>query len=142
MSTVGQIHPHVQARVVHPDTEETLATGEKGELYTKGYLVMKGYWGDEEKTRAAITDDGWMRTGDMAVIDDDGYCRVVGRYKDMVIRGGAYAASCLGVLVTIPLLSFDTLETSCYTGENIYPTEVENLLYRHPDIAVSARFGS
>ena len=80
--------------------------GVKGELLTRGYSVMRGYWGDEDKTRAAIDAAGWMHTGDLATLDAEGYCNIVGRSKDMVIRG----------------------------GENIYPREVEEFLYRHPKI--------
>jgi len=105
VSTVGQIQPHLEVKIVGDDGR-TLPRGESGELCTRGYSVMLGYWNDEAKTREAIDADGWMHTGDLATIDDDGYCRIVGRIKDMVIRG----------------------------GENIYPREIEEFLHRHPDI--------
>ncbi|MEM8747852.1 MAG: AMP-binding protein [Actinomycetota bacterium] len=104
--TVGQVHPHVEVRVADPETGETLPRGETGEFCTRGYSVMKGYWNDEERTAAAIDDEGWMHTGDLAVMAIDGYLNIVGRIKDMVIRG----------------------------GENIYPREIEEFLYQHPDI--------
>jgi fatty-acyl-CoA synthase len=97
--------PHVEAKVV--DTEGRIVPrGTAGELLTRGYLVMPGYWNDEEKTREAIDAAGWMHTGDLATIDAEGYCNIVGRIKDMVIRG----------------------------GENVYPREIEEFLYRHPKI--------
>ena len=105
-ATIGRVHPHVEIKVVDPVSGETLQRGETGEYCTRGYSVMLGYWNDEEKTRAAIDDEGWMHTGDLAVMREDGYCTIVGRIKDMVIRG----------------------------GENIYPAEIEEFLYRHPDI--------
>ncbi|HEY3911715.1 MAG TPA: AMP-binding protein [Stellaceae bacterium] len=105
VSTVGRVHPHVEVKIV--DAEGRIVPrGTPGELLTRGYLVMLGYWGDEEKSREAIDAARWMRTGDLATIDDDGYCNIVGRIKDMVIRG----------------------------GENVYPREVEEFLYRHPKI--------
>ncbi len=105
VSTVGRILPHVEAKVV--DAEGRIVPrGTAGELLTRGYLVMLGYWNDPEKTREAIDAAGWMHTGDLATIDAEGYCNIVGRIKDMVIRG----------------------------GENIYPREVEEFLYRHPKI--------
>jgi len=105
VSTVGRILPHVEAKVV--DAEGRIVPrGTAGELLTRGYLVMLGYWEDEEKTREAIDKAGWMHTGDLATIDDEGYCNIVGRIKEMVIRG----------------------------GENVYPREIEEFLYRHPKI--------
>jgi len=105
VSTVGRILPHVEAKVI--DAEGRIVPrGTAGELLTRGYLVMLGYWNDEEKTREAIDAAGWMHTGDLATIDDEGYCNIVGRIKDMVIRG----------------------------GENVYPREIEEFLYRHPKI--------
>jgi fatty-acyl-CoA synthase len=105
VSTVGRILPHVEAKVI--DAEGRIVPrGAAGELLTRGYLVMLGYWNDEEKTREAIDPAGWMHTGDLATIDDEGYCNIVGRIKDMVIRG----------------------------GENVYPREIEEFLYRHPKI--------
>jgi fatty-acyl-CoA synthase len=105
--TVGAVHPHVEIRIADPDTGATIERGQPGEFCTRGYSVMTGYWEDPERTAAAIDDDGWMHTGDIGVMDDDGYVNIVGRIKDMVIRG----------------------------GENIYPREVEEFLYTHPDIA-------
>ena len=109
-STVGRAHPHVEIKVVDPDTGETVERGQTGEFCTRGYSVMLGYWPDDDaerqKTREAIDADGWMHTGDLAVMREDGYCNIVGRIKDMVIRG----------------------------GENIYPAEIEEFLYQHPDI--------
>ncbi len=105
-ATVGRVHPHVEIKVVDPVTGETVERGEPGEFCTRGYSVMLGYWDDEEKTREAIDADGWMHTGDLAVMREDGYCNIVGRIKDMVIRG----------------------------GENVYPREIEEFLYQHPDV--------
>src|SRR5947209_8536454 len=96
-STVGRIHPHVEIKIVDPDTEAALPRGASGELYTRGYSVMRGYWNDPEQTATAIDPAGWMHTGDLATMDDDGYVNVVGRSKDMIIRG----------------------------GENVYPREIE-----------------
>jgi fatty-acyl-CoA synthase len=107
VSTVGRIHPHVEAKVIDPDSGRILPRGEPGELCTRGYLVMLGYWDNQEATAAAIDRAGWMHTGDLATVDDDGYANIVGRIKDMVIRG----------------------------GENIYPREVEEFLYQHPAIS-------
>ncbi|MBZ9823002.1 AMP-binding protein [Mesorhizobium sp. CA4] len=112
VSTVGRIHPHVEVKAIGADGA-TVAVGEPGELCTRGYSVMKGYWDDAEKTREAIDADGWMHTGDLATIDAEGYCNIVGRAKDMVIRG----------------------------GENVYPREVEEFLYRHPKIKEVQVFG-
>lgn len=111
VGTVGRVQPHVECRVVGPDGR-TLPVGETGELVTRGYLVMKGYWGDPQATAAAIR-DGWMHSGDLATLDADGYLRIVGRIKDMIIRG----------------------------GENVYPAEVEALLAAHPAIAQAQVFG-
>ena len=105
-STIGQAHPHVEIKIADPTTGETVPRGTAGEFCTRGYSVMLGYWEDPEKTSDAIDTDGWMHTGDLAVMRDDGYCAIVGRIKDMVIRG----------------------------GENIYPREIEEFLYAHPDI--------
>ena len=105
VSTVGRIQPHLEVKIVDADGR-VVPRGTKGELLTRGYSVMRGYWGDEEKTREAIDAAGWMHTGDLATIDDEGYCNIVGRSKDMIIRG----------------------------GENIFPREVEEFLYRHPKI--------
>jgi fatty-acyl-CoA synthase len=112
VSTVGRIHPHVEVKVVDADGE-IVPVGERGELCTRGYSVMKGYWEDEDKTSEAIDREGWMHTGDLATIDAEGYCNIVGRVKDMVIRG----------------------------GENVYPREVEEFLYRHPKVKEVQVFG-
>jgi fatty-acyl-CoA synthase len=112
VSTVGRIQPHLEVKIVNRDGQ-IVPRGEAGELCTRGYSVMLGYWNDEARTKDAIDSAGWMRTGDLATIDDDGYCRIVGRIKDMVIRG----------------------------GENIYPREVEEYLYGHPDIQDVQVFG-
>ncbi len=106
VSTVGRVQPHLDVKIVDSETGAVLPTGQSGELCTRGYSVMQGYWGDEEKTREAIDADGFMHTGDLATMDDEGYVNIVGRIKDMVIRG----------------------------GENIYPREVEEFLYRHPKV--------
>jgi fatty-acyl-CoA synthase len=105
VSTVGRIQPHVEAKVVDADGR-IVPRGQKGELLTRGYSVMLGYWGDETRSREAIDAERWMHTGDLATIDDHGYCTIAGRVKDMVIRG----------------------------GENIYPREIEEFLYQHPKI--------
>lgn len=105
VSTVGRVHPHVEVKVVDANGA-IVALGERGELCTRGYSVMLGYWNDPEKTADAIDGARWMHTGDLATIDEQGYCNIVGRIKDMVIRG----------------------------GENIYPREIEEFLYRHPKI--------
>lgn len=102
VSTIGQVQPHLEVKIVHPDTGAIVPRGEAGELCTRGYSVMLGYWGDPDKTAEAIR-ESWMRTGDLAVIDEDGYGRIVGRIKDMIIRG----------------------------GENIYPREIEEFIYAH-----------
>ena len=99
-------HPHLEVKIVDPATGRTVARGEPGEFCTRGYSVMLGYWDEPEKTAEAIDAARWMHTGDLAVLDDDGYVRITGRIKDMVIRG----------------------------GENIYPREVEEFLYTHPDV--------
>ncbi|MFE6648269.1 AMP-binding protein [Nocardioides sp. NPDC057772] len=105
--TIGRAAPHVEIKIVDPATGEVVPRGTAGEFCTRGYSVMLGYWDDETKTAEAIDADGWMHTGDLAVMREDGYCVVVGRIKDMVIRG----------------------------GENIYPREIEEFLFTHPDIA-------
>ena len=106
VTTVGHVGPHLEIQVVDPGTGQRVDRGAPGELCTRGYSVMAGYWNEPEKTRHAIDDDGWMHTGDVAMMDADGYISVTGRIKDMVIRG----------------------------GENIYPREIEEFLYSHPDI--------
>ncbi len=106
VSTVGRVHPHVEVKIIDPETRQLVPRGTPGELCTRGYSVMLGYWDDEEQTRDAIDAARWMHTGDLAVMDDAGYLNIAGRIKDMVIRG----------------------------GENIYPREVEEFLYAHPAI--------
>ncbi len=106
VSTVGRVHPHVEVKVVDPETGLVLPRGTAGELCTRGYSVMLGYWNEPEKTADAIDAARWMHTGDLAVMDEAGYLNIVGRIKDMVIRG----------------------------GENIYPREIEEFLYSHPAI--------
>jgi len=105
-ATIGRVHPHLEIKIIDPGTGETVERGQAGEYCTRGYSVMLGYWNDEEKTREAIDEDSWMHTGDLAVMREDGYCVIVGRIKDMIIRG----------------------------GENIYPREIEDFLFAHPDI--------
>ncbi|MCW2691928.1 MAG: short-chain acyl-CoA synthetase [Mycobacterium sp.] len=105
-ATVGRVHPHLEVKVVDPVTGLTVPRGETGEFCTRGYSVMLGYWDDPEKTAEVIDAARWMHTGDLAVMDADGYLNIVGRMKDMVIRG----------------------------GENVYPREIEEFLYTHPDI--------
>jgi fatty-acyl-CoA synthase len=107
VSTVGRVHPHVEIKIADPQTGAPLPRGEAGELCTRGYSVMLGYWADPAATTAAIDSGRWMHTGDLATMDAEGYVNIVGRIKDMVVRG----------------------------GENIYPREVEEFLYGHPDIA-------
>jgi fatty-acyl-CoA synthase len=105
-SSIGRAHPHVEIKIVDPESGDVVERGQPGEFCTRGYSVMLGYWEDDEKSRESIDSDGWMHTGDLAVMREDGYCNVVGRIKDMVIRG----------------------------GENVYPREIEEFLYTHPDI--------
>ena len=111
VSTVGRVLPHLEVKVIDADGA-TVAVGQPGELCTRGYSVMRGYWGDDERTAEALR-DGWMHTGDLGHIDEAGYCSIVGRVKDMLIRG----------------------------GENVYPREVEEFLFRHPAIAQVQVFG-
>src|SRR5499425_1017573 len=106
VGTVGQVHPHVQTKIVDPQTGQIVPIGERGELCTRGYSVMLGYWDNDEATRTAIDAARWMHTGDLATMDDEGYLNIVGRIKDMIIRG----------------------------GENVYPREIEEFLYSHPKI--------
>ena len=106
VSTVGRVHPHVEVKVIDPETGRVLPRGTPGEMCTRGYSVMLGYWDDPERTAEVIDAARWMHTGDLAVMDDAGYLNIVGRIKDLVIRG----------------------------GENIYPREVEEFLYGHPQI--------
>ncbi|WP_210731561.1 AMP-binding protein [Mycobacterium intracellulare] len=107
VSTVGQVGPHVEIQIIDPATGSTVPRNEPGELCTRGYSVMAGYWNDAAKTAEAIDASGWMHTGDIAVMDDDGFVQIAGRIKDIVIRG----------------------------GENIYPQELEEFLRTHPDVA-------
>ncbi|MEX1158743.1 MAG: AMP-binding protein [Thermomicrobiales bacterium] len=106
VSTVGRIHPHVECKIIDPETGAVVRRGTTGELLSRGYIVMLGYWNDAAATAGAINDGRWMHTGDLAVMDDEGYVNIVGRAKDMIIRG----------------------------GENIYPREIEEFLYGHPKI--------
>ena len=105
-STVGRVHPHVEIKIIDPTSGSCVERGMSGELCTRGYSVMLGYWNDPEQTAGAIDPAGWMHTGDLATMDQDGYVNIVGRSKDMIIRG----------------------------GENIYPREIEEFLYTHPEI--------
>ncbi len=105
-ATIGRAHPHVEIKIVDPQTGATVERGQTGEFCTRGYSVMLGYWKEPDKTGEAIDAEGWMHTGDLAEMREDGYCNIVGRIKDMVIRG----------------------------GENVYPREIEEFLYTHPDI--------
>ena len=107
VTTVGRAHPHVEIQIVEPASGQCVLRGKPGELLTRGYSVMQGYWNDPERTAEVIDADGWMHTGDLAVMDGEGYLNIVGRIKDLVIRG----------------------------GENIYPREVEEFLFTHPNIA-------
>jgi len=107
VATVGLVQPHLEIKIIDPDTGKIVPIGETGEFCTRGYSVMHGYWGDEERTREAIDAEGWMHTGDLATMDAEGYVNIVGRIKDMVIRG----------------------------GENIYPREIEEFLYGHSAIS-------
>lgn len=120
VTTVGAVHPHVEVKIVDPESGRVVGRNQSGELCTRGYCVMLGYWNDETATAAAIDAGRWMHTGDLASMDDDGYVSIVGRIKDMIIRG----------------------------GENVYPREIEEFLYTHPDVAdaqvigvPSARYG-
>jgi fatty-acyl-CoA synthase len=106
VSTVGRVHPHLEVKLIDPDTGLTVPRGQPGELCTRGYSVMLGYWSEPDKTAEAIDAARWMHTGDLGVMDADGYVNITGRIKDMVIRG----------------------------GENVYPREIEEFLYTHPDI--------
>ncbi len=107
VGSVGRVHPHVEVKIIDPAGGETVARGDTGELCTRGYSVMAGYWNAPERTGEAIDAEAWMHTGDLATMDGEGYVNIVGRSKDMVIRG----------------------------GENVYPREVEEFLYGHPDVA-------
>jgi fatty-acyl-CoA synthase len=107
VSTVGQVHPHLEIKIIDPYSGQILPKGEKGELCIRGYSVMKGYWNDAEKTCQTIDSTGWLHSGDLATMDDEGYVKIVGRIKEMIIRG----------------------------GENIYPREIEEFLFSHPKVS-------
>jgi len=107
VSTVGQVHPHVEVKIIDPDTSAVLPVGELGELCTRGYSIMLGYWDNPEGTAASIDDARWMHTGDLAIMDGEGYVNIAGRIKDMIIRG----------------------------GENVYPREIEEFLYTNPKVS-------
>jgi fatty-acyl-CoA synthase len=113
VGTVGRVHPHVEVRIVDPETGHSVPHGQPGELLTRGYSVMRGYWNDPERTAEAIDERGWMHTGDLGTLDEDGYVNIVGRIKDLIIRG----------------------------GENIYPREIEEFLHGHPDVTEVAVVG-
>jgi len=113
VSTVGRALPHVEVRIIDPETGAEVRRGVQGELCCRGYLVMRGYYRMPEATAAAIDREGWLHTGDLATMDERGYCRITGRIKDMVIRG----------------------------GENVYPREVKELLYTHPEVRDVQVFG-
>lgn len=112
VKTVGRVHPHVEVKIVDGEGR-TVPRGTPGELLTRGYSVMLGYWNDRKRTREAVDAEGWMHTGDLATLDDAGHARIVGRIKDMLIRG----------------------------GENIYPREIEEWLFQHPAVAEVQVFG-
>jgi fatty-acyl-CoA synthase len=107
VSTVGRVHPHVEIKILDPASGRVVSRGETGELCTRGYSVMLGYWDDPERTAEVIDQGRWMHTGDLATMDDEGYVNIVGRIKDMIIRG----------------------------GENVYPREIEEFLYTHQAVA-------
>jgi fatty-acyl-CoA synthase len=113
VGTVGRVHPHVELKVVDAETGAVVPRGARGELCTRGYSVMLGYWNNEEATRTSIDAAGWMHTGDLATMDDDGYVNIVGRIKDMIIRG----------------------------GENVYPREIEEYLHTHPGVSEAQVIG-
>jgi fatty-acyl-CoA synthase len=107
VGTVGQVHPHVEVKIIDPASGAVVPVGVTGELCTRGYSVMLGYWNNPDATRGAIDAGRWMHTGDLATLDADGYLNIVGRIKDMIIRG----------------------------GENVYPREIEEFLYSHPKVS-------
>jgi len=107
VSTVGQIHPHLEIKIIDEQTGQVVPIGQPGELCTRGYSIMLGYWNDPERTAESIDSARWMHTGDIAIMDEEGYVNIAGRIKDMIIRG----------------------------GENVYPREIEEFLYSHPKIS-------
>jgi fatty-acyl-CoA synthase len=107
VGTVGRVHPHAEIKVIDPESRRIVPRGERGELCSRGYMVMLGYWNNEAATQEAIDSARWMHTGDLATMDEEGYLKIVGRIKDMIIRG----------------------------GENVYPREIEEFLYGHPDVS-------
>ena len=113
VGTVGRVHPHVEVKIADPESGATVPRGERGELCTRGYSVMIGYWANEAATASSIDRAGWMHTGDLATMDGEGYVNIVGRIKDMIIRG----------------------------GENVYPREVEEFLHTHPAISEAQVIG-
>ena len=110
--SVGTVLPHTEAKIIGEDGK-ILSRNEKGEVLTRGYCVMKGYWGDEKATKGSIDEDGWMHTGDVGIVDDEGYLNIVGRIKDMIIRG----------------------------GENVYPKEIEEYLLKNENVENAQVFG-
>ncbi len=104
---MGVVHPHIEVKIIDPSTGKVMPIGESGELCTRGYSVMLGYWNNEDATRGAIDTARWMHTEDLAQMDEEGYVKIVGRIKDMIIRG----------------------------GENVYPREIEEFLYQHPKVS-------
>jgi fatty-acyl-CoA synthase len=104
--TVGRLLPMTEAKIVNPESGETVNWGEAGEIYARGYLVMKGYWEDDKKTKETVDESGWIKTGDLGQFDKDGFLKIIGRSKDMIIRG----------------------------GENISPKEIEEYLMTHPNV--------
>src|SRR5437016_3378095 len=113
VTTDGRVHPHVEIKIIDPETGRIVPRGTAGELCTRGYSVMLGYWNNEAATRASIDSAGWMHSGDLATMDADGYVNIVGRIKDMIIRG----------------------------GENIFPREIEEFLHTHPAVSEAQVIG-
>ena len=113
VGTVGRVHPHIEVKIVNPETGGVVPRGTPGELCTRGYSVMLGYWQNPEATKVALDEAGWMHTGDLATMDEDGYVKIVGRIKDMIIRG----------------------------GENVYPREIEEFLHTHPGVSEAQVIG-
>jgi len=113
INTVGRNLPHQEVKIVDVQSRQTVPLGEKGEICFRGYHIMQGYFGDDEATRKAVDEHGWLASGDLGLMDADGYVQITGRLKEMIIRG----------------------------GENIYPREIEDVLYTHPAVAEAAVFG-